>query len=98
LDERLTGRTLDADGTRNLGEDGDEPAEWISAGYHGEGMVYAWLCGVAVGRMVVGSQDEDIEKSPGMPAGKVASWLPKELLVSYKRVQAGDIIDIVNER
>ena len=94
LNHRLTGRKV---GTVD-GEVKDEPAEWISAGYHGEGMVYGWLCGVAIARMVVGSQDEDLEERPGMPGGRVVDWFPRELLVSNKRVQDGDILDIANER
>jgi hypothetical protein len=33
------------------------PAEWISAGYNGEGMVNAWMCWVALGLMVLGRED-----------------------------------------
>ncbi|KIN08850.1 hypothetical protein OIDMADRAFT_141111 [Oidiodendron maius Zn] len=93
LDYRLTGRKVS--GSSQDGK--DQPAEWISAGYHGEGMVYAWLCGVAVGRMVVGSEDEDLDEQLGMPRGRVSEWLPKELLVTYKRVQNSDILDIAGE-
>lgn len=57
----------------------DEPAEWISAGYRG-GMVYAWLCGVAIARMIVVSQDEDLEGRPGMPGGRVTDWFPKGVI------------------
>ena len=93
LDYRLTGRKVS--GSSQDGK--DQPAEWISAGYHGEGMVYAWLCGVAVGRMVAGSEDEDLDEQLGMPRGRVSEWLPKELLITYKRVQNSDILDIAGE-
>lgn len=98
LDHTLSGRKVDVADGRSLGERGGEPAEWISAGYHGEGMVYAWLCGIAVARMVTDSQDADLEERPGMPRGKVAGWFPRELLVSCKRVHDGDILDIASER
>lgn len=91
LDHRLTGRKVGAVD----GEVKDEPAEWISAGYHGgDGLCMALWSRIA--RMDAGSQDEDLEERPRMPSRRVADWFPKELLVSNKRVQDGDILDIAS--
>jgi hypothetical protein len=46
--------------------------------------------------MDAGSQDEDLEERPRMPSRRVADWFSKELLVSNKRVQDGDILDIAS--
>jgi glycine/D-amino acid oxidase-like deaminating enzyme len=73
-----------------------EPAEWIAAGYNGEGMVNAWLCGVAVGLMVVGSEGADLEAEPGMPGGKVADWLPVEYLLLRERLAKGSIYELAS--
>lgn len=60
--------------------------EWIAAGYTGEGMVHAWLCARAVGRMILGLDDE-------RGSGSVSHWreewtaLPREFLISEKRVR-----------
>jgi glycine/D-amino acid oxidase-like deaminating enzyme len=36
---------------------GGEGGEWISAGFKGEGLVLAWLCGVAIALMIVGDEE-----------------------------------------
>lgn len=71
-----------------------EPAEWIAAGYNGEGMVNAWLCGVAVGLMVLGRDGTDLEAEPGMVGGKVADWLPAEYLISKERLERSSIYEL----
>ncbi|PPR02295.1 hypothetical protein CVT24_011632 [Panaeolus cyanescens] len=43
------------------------PGEWICAGFSGEGMVHAWLCGRAVAHMVLGEPDED-RHTPVLPS------------------------------
>jgi glycine/D-amino acid oxidase-like deaminating enzyme len=73
-----------------------EPAEWIAAGYNGEGMVNAWLCGVAVGLMVLGRDEVDLDTVPGMPGGKVADWLPDEYLISKKRLDRTSIYELAS--
>jgi len=55
--------------------------EWISAGYSGEGMTHAWLCGKAIAFMVLGLEEEE----------KVANWLPEEYRVTEKRVKEADV-------
>lgn len=74
-----------------------EPGEWIAAYFCGDGMVWAWLCGSALGIMLAGSEHEDLPKEPGRPAGRLVDWFPPELLPSWGRVQSLDISDLVDE-
>ncbi|CEL10190.1 hypothetical protein ASPCAL13314 [Aspergillus calidoustus] len=62
--------------------EGSSGSEWISAAFSGEGMVQAWLCGKAVGTMLLleesnsaESQDADLD------------WLPSQMLVTHERVK-----------
>lgn len=73
------------------------PGEWIAAYFCGDGMVWSWLCGTAVGLMLAGSDDEDLPKEPGRPAGRLTSWFPSELEASWARVQKMDIADLADE-
>ena len=74
-----------------------ETSEWIAAGYNGEGMVFAWLCGTALGLMIMGSENEDIPASPGFPGGTLDKWFPKELLLDRKRYDRIDVLDLADE-
>lgn len=56
--------------------------EWVAAGFCGEGMVNAWLCGEAVGRMVCGEGD---------------TGLPRPMLLTEERVQSADLMDLARE-
>ncbi|PVH94051.1 DAO-domain-containing protein [Periconia macrospinosa] len=71
--------------------------EWIAAGFCGEGMVWAWLCGTGLGIMIAGTEKQHVEESPGRPGGKLGEWLPRELLVSNKRVRTADISNLANQ-
>ncbi|EAU36666.1 predicted protein [Aspergillus terreus NIH2624] len=82
LDPRITQREIPK---TSSSEGARPPAEWIAAGFH-DGMVFAWLSGVAVGLMVVGEEDEVVEPAPGIPGGRIAEWLPEELVCSKQRV------------
>jgi glycine/D-amino acid oxidase-like deaminating enzyme len=97
LDSGITGRNVpkrrSSDGT---GTELVEPGEWIAAGYNGEGMVNAWLSGVAIGLMVLGRDEADLEAEPGMPGGKVADWLPAEYLISKERLAKGSIYELAS--
>jgi hypothetical protein len=74
----------------------DQPGEWISAGYCGEGMVSAWLCSVAVSLMLLGMDEVDIrDPRPGCVQGKVRDWFPEEYLVSKGRVQRATVVELV---
>ncbi|KAK3387307.1 FAD dependent oxidoreductase-domain-containing protein [Podospora didyma] len=88
LDSRLTGRMVKGTG-RNTGE-------WIAAAFIGDGMVWAWLSGTALGVMIMGSQDEQLAAVPGRPGGKLEEWFPAELLPTYDRVKKMDIGDLAN--
>ncbi|CAG8929266.1 unnamed protein product [Penicillium salamii] len=68
--------------------------EWISAGFQGEGMVLAWLSGVAVGLMIAG--DEEYQDEAGVPGGRVKEWLPRELICSKERVDRLSVSDLGN--
>lgn len=72
-------------------------AEWIAAGYNGEGMVFAWLCGTALGLMIMGSEQEDIPVSPGFPGGSLYDWFPKELRLDRKRYDRIDVLDLADQ-
>jgi glycine/D-amino acid oxidase-like deaminating enzyme len=99
LEPGLTGRTpvkaklsKDAVGPVTL------PAEWISAGYNGEGMVNAWLCGVALGLMVLGREDISAAKTSGRPHGKLEEWFPKEYICSQARVTNASVYELLETR
>lgn len=98
LDPRITKRKVKADGDERVNKaDKVKPGEWIAAYFCGDGMVWAWLCGTAVGIMLAGSEEEDLAKEPGRPAGQLANWFPLELYASWTRVQRMDIADLAAE-
>ncbi|KAG7450844.1 FAD dependent oxidoreductase [Guyanagaster necrorhizus] len=55
---------------------GEGGAEWIAAGYSGEGMVHAWMSGKALAYIIL---------------GKDPHWLPAPFLVTEKRWKKADI-------
>ncbi|PWY87964.1 DAO-domain-containing protein [Aspergillus sclerotioniger CBS 115572] len=87
LEPGLTVRTVTSRNDKQVGQFKVPPAEWISAGFNGEGMVLAWLCGVAVGLMALGLDEMDHEGGPGIPPGKVKDWLPDIFICSKRRVE-----------
>ena len=93
LDARVTGRKLPGSQTA---EDGVAPGEWIAAGFVGNGMVWAWLSGAAVGIMLAGSEADDLPLRPGRPGGKLGDWMPDDLLPTYERVKKMDIADLLD--
>ncbi|KAJ7160588.1 nucleotide-binding domain-containing protein [Mycena crocata] len=60
------------------------PGEWIAAGFTGEGMTHAWLAGVALARMISGSDDSESRSSD-------ASALPPQFVITEKRWRNADI-------
>ncbi|RAH84403.1 putative FAD dependent oxidoreductase [Aspergillus japonicus CBS 114.51] len=59
---------------------GGHGAEWLSCAFSGEGMVQAWLCGKAVGMMVLAHD--------GRLAGEVnLSWVPDQMFVTEERIE-----------
>ncbi|KAL7771204.1 hypothetical protein CFE70_001146 [Pyrenophora teres f. teres 0-1] len=93
LNAKLTGR--DIKGQKGISN--DECGEWILAGFSGEGMVWVWLSGAALGIMIAGSEDEDLSEVPGKPGGRLREWFPHELLVSQKRIRSADISNLANQ-
>ncbi|KAK1460198.1 FAD dependent oxidoreductase [Colletotrichum melonis] len=76
---------------------GAEAGQWVSAGYCGDGMVWAWLCGSALGVMVADKEDVVLEKGVGFPGGRLAEWFPKELLLTEARLRKADLSNLVDE-
>ncbi|KAL3496406.1 putative FAD dependent oxidoreductase [Aspergillus germanicus] len=62
--------------------DGTGGSEWISAAFSGEGMVHAWLCGKAVGTMLL-LEENNLAESESADL----DWLPPQTLVTEERVK-----------
>lgn len=112
LDTSLAGRKMkpSTDQAVSSNKDGDAntvhqalsaPGEWIAAGFSGEGMVWAWLCGTALGIMIAGGsgreEEEDVPASPGRPGGKLADWFPTELLISKERLKSAHVSNLAEQ-
>lgn len=95
LDTRLTGRNVR--NRKSISNDTNCHGEWIAAGFNGEGMVWAWLCGVGLGIMIAGSEEEDVGEITGRPGGKLAEWFPMELQVSSGRLQTADVYNLASQ-
>jgi glycine/D-amino acid oxidase-like deaminating enzyme len=99
LDARLTHRPVPKPTSSSSSEtegilSSPAPAEWISAGFNGEGMVSAWLSGVAVALMVLGREDvPNTTNACGRPAGRMDTWFPEELRCSKRRLDSASIYD-----
>ena len=94
LPEKLTGRYVKDKGS--VSNSTERSGEWIAAGFSGEGMVWAWLCGAALGIMIAGSEEEELEEVPGRPGGRLAEWFPSELRVSSERLRSSDVANLAN--
>ncbi|CZR66526.1 related to FAD dependent oxidoreductase [Phialocephala subalpina] len=99
LDPSLTGRTpvkatLSKDTIKSI----TDPGEWISAGYNGEGMVNAWLCGVALALMVLGRTDNVASKISRRLDGKLDDWFPKEYVCTQERVANASVYELLETR
>ncbi|KAI1412303.1 DAO-domain-containing protein [Hypoxylon sp. FL1857] len=73
-----------------------EPGEWISAGYGGQGLGLAWLCGTALGIMIGGTQNNAVPAYPGRPAGPMRQWFPVGLEPTAKRLEEANLSNIVH--
>ena len=89
LDPRTTGRKAPAQAF--------DSAEWIAASFIGDGMVWAWLSGTALGLMITGSQDEKLAAVPGRPGGRLSDWFPEELLPTQERIKKMDLASLAEE-
>ncbi|KAF9054154.1 FAD dependent oxidoreductase [Panaeolus papilionaceus] len=63
------------------------PGEWICAGFSGEGMVHAWLCGRAIAHMVLGVPDED----------RHTPVLPSSFLITEQRCRKAKLEDTLTQ-
>ncbi|KAK8106683.1 hypothetical protein PG999_010042 [Apiospora kogelbergensis] len=98
LGQSLTGRTTPPNAGASSGLDDEKPSgEWIAAGFAGEGMVWAWLTGTALGVIMSGREEEDMAGAPGWPAGRLEDWFPPEILVSEQRLRSADLINLTNQ-
>lgn len=97
LDAKVTGRVSKDDAESKTGE--LPPGEWITAGFSGEGMVWSWLCGMALGVEMTGHSDDDEEERtfPGRPAGRLDDWFPRELWISEKRLKSADASNLPSQ-
>lgn len=100
LEPSLTGRTpLKGTKSKNTAGSITHPGEWISAGYNGEGMVNAWLCGVALGLIILGREEVVTAKMmPGRPHGKLDDWFPKEYICTHERVRKASVYQLLETR
>ena len=57
-------------------------AEWVAAGFSGEGMVQAWLCGKALVSMLAEHNEGAGEQQPSG-----AAWFPKQMMVTEERIR-----------
>lgn len=79
------------------------PGEWISAGFSGEGMVHAWLCGKAVARMVLGdtfrntTSPSSSQKSEMSPFCDDDPQLPEVFIITEKRVRMAKLDNLMAE-
>lgn len=86
---------LEASLTKRPQRGGNGPAgEYIVAGFNGEGMVSAWLSGVAVGLMVLGRDEVLSGGADGRPPGRVRDWLPDQLRCSKARVTKSSLSEL----
>ncbi|EGR44571.1 uncharacterized protein TRIREDRAFT_70092 [Trichoderma reesei QM6a] len=82
----------------NVGGVGDGFGEWIAAGFSGEGMVWAWLSGVAVGIMMMGREDDELVEGEGRPGGRLGEWFPvEEVRVDAGRLRRARLENLANE-
>lgn len=72
--------------------------QWIAAGFNGHGMVWSWLSGTAVGIMIAGKENDNLEKSMGRPAGKLDDWFPRKAVAfDEKRLKTANLKSLAGE-
>ncbi|KJZ74311.1 hypothetical protein HIM_06317 [Hirsutella minnesotensis 3608] len=83
---------------KRRGKVGNGSGQWIAAGFNGEGMVWAWLCGTALGVMVLGREEEELEEGVGRPGGRLGEWFPAaELAVDEARLKRAELVNLLGE-
>lgn len=93
LDAKTTGRAV----KNKQGSDGKPGAEWVAAGFSGEGMVWCWLSGMALGMKLSGRDEQELDPAPGRPGGRLRDWFPDELWVSQARLKSAHVSNLANE-
>ncbi|KAH6608224.1 hypothetical protein Trco_004537 [Trichoderma cornu-damae] len=82
-------------GEKSLGGLESGSGQWLAVGFNGEGMVWAWLSGVAVAVMMMGKEHVDLEEAAGRPGGKLAEWYPAdEVKVDGARLRRADLTNL----
>ncbi|KAF8913663.1 FAD dependent oxidoreductase [Mucidula mucida] len=61
----------------------EDHAEWIVAGFTGEGMTHAWISGKALASMILGREEED----------KLSTWFPDVFRATEKRWKRAKLED-----
>ncbi|THH06507.1 hypothetical protein EW146_g9590 [Bondarzewia mesenterica] len=85
--DKVSGRTAPV--SRDEGPSNVLPGEWIAAGYSGEGMVNAWMCGRALGCMLLGPEAE--------AAAHLGEWFPDAMRVTEKRWRKASLEDFARK-
>jgi hypothetical protein len=67
------------------------PGEWIAAGYSGEGMVHAWMCGKALGCMILGAKAEREMKVSRFGSSTVLAALVPSICASESARPSGNL-------
>ncbi|KAK1238084.1 hypothetical protein MKX08_002663 [Trichoderma sp. CBMAI-0020] len=90
---------LDVSRKRARGGFGDGACgQWLAAGFNGEGMVWAWLSGVAVAVMMLGLEEEQLEEAVGRLGGRLEEWYPvEEVGVDGARLRRADLTNLAGE-
>lgn len=94
LSPSLTKRTVKPMSEGDATNEGPEPAEWISAGFNGTGMVTTWLSGVAVALQVLGRENVKSEGQIWKPDGFVSDWFPEQFICTPKRIARSSIHEL----
>lgn len=87
LPSSLTGRECPKTESNQSRGNQQPGAEWVSAAFSGEGMVQAWLCGKALGTMLL-SRDGRLAESQSADL----SWLPEQMLATEERVRNSESV------
>ena len=69
--------------TGRVHSESKDTAEWVSAAFSGEGMVHAYLCGKALGRMIL-AHDGVITPEELASDGE---WFPEQMLITEDRIR-----------
>ncbi|KAH7364831.1 FAD dependent oxidoreductase-like protein [Rhexocercosporidium sp. MPI-PUGE-AT-0058] len=90
----LTKRVAKTGGRQDTENESPAPAEWISAGFNGSGMVLTWLSGVAVALQILGRENVKSEGQIWKPDGIVSDWFPEQFACEDKRIARASIYEL----